>query len=217
MRNLSFIISLVGALTLMCGCTQRRERPLPVYENPTETESPDFDINTETIRNDLIGRTITGVDTGFITTKTKMTLTDNNLQNIIITGRSEENGATFIEADLTIKSENDGSFLGHVTLEYRPGENRPDLIMVQSRGIEFILTGRYLSCISYTINNQPGEESVTLHNSADHDMAVGGYYLAKDDTWKKFCVTVPGYGDYELGCWFMETARDIHLEFAELP
>lgn len=225
MKNITYILIALAVPGLLGACGHMRERAESIMSpDQTEQTSEDKDagirassIDAGTIRADLIGRTITGVDTGFITRKTQMTISEDKLQEITVRNQDQEGDALFIRADIRLKSEGDGSFIGHVRMEYRQESNGWRLIMVQSQGIEFVRTGRYLSCISYTSHTLPGEESVTLYNSSDHDLAVGGYYLAKDDTWQKFCVTVPANGEYVLGCWFMETVRDIRLEFAEFP
>lgn len=225
MKKISCIFFVLAMLGLLGACGYVRERAKSIMDSEQTEQQSQCDvpaiqpsaIDAGTIRSDLIGRTITGVDTGFITRKTQMTITEDKLQEVTVKNQEQDGDDLFIEADILLNSEGDGSFIGHVRLEYRQEATGWRIVMVQSQGIEFVRTGRYLSCITHTSHTLPGEESVTLYNSSDHDLAVGGYYLAKDDTWQKFCVTVPANGEYVLGCWFMETVRDIRVEFAEFP
>lgn len=176
----------------------------------------------DVIAKDLVGRKLSeGTDNGYFTSDWSWTIEQGQISNLTILSKSVTEDYCSYVVVMTLKRPlSPIRYNATVQVDYSLENKIWKPILVKSKGVKVVNTGKYFDCISTRIDGSKWTGSLKIKNNIDSPLLVGGLIRKLDSSeWEKFSVTINGLEEVGIGAGFGHVSNsvvDYRIHFVEL-
>lgn len=170
---------------------------------------------------DLVGRKLSeGVDNGYFSSNWIWTIEEREIRTLTILRKEVSRDYCSFDLVMTLQSHSSPTkYRAKVQVDYSLMNNKWKLIMVKSKGVSVVKTGKYDDSISTKIDSDGwgGVNCLKIKNNTDVSLLVGGVFLTNESNeWHKFSLVIEGLKVMGVGGTFSYgSVIDYRIHFVE--
>ena len=175
-----------------------------------------------TIATDLIGRKLSeGTDNGYFSPDWRWTIEPGEISGMKIQSQSISDDYCSFVVSMYLQSQASlTKYYATVQVDYSLKKNKWTLILVKSKGVNVVKSGKYLDCISTNIVGNERYMYLRIKNNVDSSILVGGIIRIKGTSeWQKFSLTIEGLEEVKVDSSispYYGPVVDYQIHFVEL-
>lgn len=176
----------------------------------------------DVIAKDLVGRKLSeGTDNGYFTSDWSWTIEQGQISNLTILSKSvTEDYCSFVVVMTLKRPLSPIRYNATVQVDYSLENKKWKPLLVKSKGVKVVNTGKYFDCISSKIDKSGWRSCLIIKNNIDSPLLVG-LLIRKENSseWEKFSVTIDGLKEVMVGAGYggvRAEVIDYRIHFVEL-